>query len=173
MDGAEGAGGVVVGTGPGVVFACDGEAAFDGVAVNVADLFEALLFRADVEVVVARLPEVISDAEELFGAFLFQDSKGGGEGVVGGFGEEEVDVLGHKDVGVEVEAVGLADLFEDLFDDVLGIVSGEEREAVMAAEGDEVEIAGLLVTLQALGHGGSLGAVDLSVDGPLMAVGLP
>ena len=62
----------------------------------------------------------------------------------------------------------------DLFDQVLGMGGGdEEREAVVAAEGDEMELAGLLVALQACGHGGSLRAVDLSVDGPLMAVRLP
>ena len=93
--------------------------------------------------------------------------------MVGGFGEEEVDVLGHEDIGVEVEAVGLTGLFEDLFDEVFGFGGGEEREAVVAAEGDEVEVAGLVVALEAGGHGGSLGGVDLSVDGPLMAVRLP
>ena len=42
---------------------------------------------------------------------MFQDLKGGGEILFSGFAEEEMDVLGHEDVGVEVEAVGLAGLF--------------------------------------------------------------
>ena len=44
MDGGEGAGGVVGGAGPGVGFGRVGEAAFDGIAVDVAELFDALGF---------------------------------------------------------------------------------------------------------------------------------
>ena len=75
----------------------------------------------------------------------------------GWVGEEEVDVLGHEDVAVEVDAVGLAGLFEDLLDGVSGFGPGEVREAVVAAEGDEVEVAGLLEAYEAVGHGGCAG----------------
>ena len=46
-----------------------------------------------------------------------------------------------------------------------------EREAVVAVEGEKVEVAGLVVAFEALWHGGRLEAVDLSVDDPLMARG--
>ncbi len=115
------------------------------------------------------MPEVVVRAEEEFGGFLFEDFEGGGEGVVGGFGEEEGDVLGHEDVAVEVEAVGSAGVFEDLLDGVFGFGGGEVGEAVKAAEGDEVEVAGLLEAL-VFGHGGRLEAVEVSVDDSLMTV---
>lgn len=82
-----------------------------------------------------------------------------------------MDVLGHEDVGVDAESVRYAGLFEDVFEDLFGVVGGEVREAVVAAEGDEGDVSGFLVTLQALGHGGRLEAVDLPVDDPLMARG--
>ena len=64
VDGTEGAGGVVVGAGPRVGFGCGGETSFDGVAVDVAELFEALGFRADVEIVVTVLPELFSGSDQ-------------------------------------------------------------------------------------------------------------
>ncbi len=84
---------------------------------------------------------------------------------MGGFGEEEGDVLGHEDVAVEVEAVGSAGVFEDLLDGVFGFGGGEVGEAVKAAEGDEVEVAGLLEAFEAVGHGASLGGVGMGGDG--------
>ena len=53
---------------------------------------------------------------------LFEDLEGGGEVVVGGFGEEEVDVLGHEDVAVDLYSVFFPGLFENLFDDLFGVV---------------------------------------------------
>lgn len=50
-----------------------------------------------------------------------------------------MDVFGHEDVGVDIELVGYAGLFEDLFDGLFGVVGGEVGEAVEAAEGDEVD----------------------------------
>ena len=52
-----GGGGVGVEAGPGVVAGFGDEAAGDGVAVEVAELFDVLGGRDDVEVVVAREPE--------------------------------------------------------------------------------------------------------------------
>ncbi len=68
---------------PWVVFGVGGEASFDWVAVDVAELFDALGFGADVEVVVARKPERGAVAEEL-GGLLLEDLKGGDEGVMEG-----------------------------------------------------------------------------------------
>ena len=110
---------------------------------------DAFGFGADVEVEVAGEPEVRVVADEVLGGFLFEDFEGGAKWVVEGFGEEEVDVLGHEDVAVEVEGVGLAEVFEVLLDYGLCVRGGEEGEAVVAAEGDEVELVGLLVALEA------------------------
>ena len=45
---------------------------------------------ADVEVVVAGLPEVVPVADEEFGGLLLEDFEGGRQVVAGGFGDEEV-----------------------------------------------------------------------------------
>ncbi len=71
-------------------------------------------------------------------------------------------MLGHEDVAVEVEAVGGAEVFELVLDDVFGLGWGEEGEAVVAAEGNEVEVAGLLVALEAVGHVGRVGRIALA-----------
>ena len=57
-----------------------------------------------------------------------------------GFAEEEVDVFGHDDVGVEEEVVGTAGSFDDLFEDFFGFGGVEVGETVVATEGDEVEM---------------------------------
>lgn len=127
------AGGVVGGAGPGVVRGGFGEASGDRVAVDIAKLFEALLFGVDVEVV-AREPEGFAGGFEEFGGLLFEDFEGGGQVGFGGFGEEEADVLRHEDVRVDVYAVFLSGFFEDVFEGLLGVVLEEVREAVVAAE---------------------------------------
>jgi len=115
----------VGGAGPGVVRGGFGEASGDRVAVDIAKLFEALVFGVDVEVVVAGLPEGFAGAFEESGGLWFEDSEGGGEVGFGGFGEEEVDVLGHEDAGVDVEVVGLPGLFQDGFEGLFGFGGGE------------------------------------------------
>jgi hypothetical protein len=64
-----------------------------------------------------------------------------------------VDVLRHDDLGSDTEAVLFAGLFEDYLNDVLGGVGLKEGLTAVTAEGDEVEISGLLVTLEARWHG--------------------
>jgi hypothetical protein len=71
----------------------------------------------------------------------------------GWFVDEEVDVLGHQDVGVDSGLVTCSCLFEDEFDCGFGVGVFEVRETVVATEGDEVEGLGLLVPLQTVGHG--------------------
>jgi hypothetical protein len=59
-----------------------------------------------------------------------------------GFGlvEEEVEVFGHQDVGVEEEVVGTAGAFDDLFENFFGFGGVEVGKAVVTTEGDEVEM---------------------------------
>ena len=60
--------------------------------------------------------------------------------MVFGFAEEEMDVLGHQDVGVEEEVVGAAGAFDYLFEDFFGFGGVEVGKAVVTTEGDEVEV---------------------------------
>ncbi len=57
-----------------------------------------------------------------------------------GFAEEEMDVLGHEDIGVEGEVVGAAGLLDDLFEDVFWFGGGEVGETLVTTEGDEVGV---------------------------------
>jgi hypothetical protein len=130
----------VVEAAPGIVFGFGDEASGDWVAVDVLDFLFEFAGGEDVEVVIARLPELAASAFEEFGGFAFDDSKGGGEGVVFGFAEEEVEVFGHQDVGVEEEVVGAAGSFDHLFEDLFRFGGVEMGKAVVTTEGDEVEM---------------------------------
>jgi len=114
-------GGVVVEAAPAVVFGVGDESAVYGVAVDVADLLYELARCEGVEVVVTGLPELFAGAFEEFGGFAFDDSEEGGEGVGFWFAGEEVNVLGHEDVGVDGEVVGVPRLFDDLFENVFWV----------------------------------------------------
>jgi hypothetical protein len=74
---------------------------------------------------------------------LFEDLQEGGHGADCGFVCEEVDALGHEDVGRDTQALLFAGLFEDSLGGVFGGVALEEGLATVAAEGDEVEVSGL------------------------------
>ena len=60
-------------------------------------------------------------------------------------------MLGHEDVSGYLQIVTLTGLFEDGEEGVFGFGGGDEGEAVVAAEGEEVEVAGGLTTFQAWG----------------------
>ena len=72
--------------------------------------------------------------------------------------EQQVEVLGHDDVAGDVEAVPSANLFESEFEDVPGVRSGQQRGAVIATTGDEVEAVRLLESLECPGNGGRIGS---------------
>ena len=67
-------------------------------------------------------------------------------------GEQQVDVLRHDDVAEEFETVFLTDGFEGMLEDSCGPRRIEIRLAAVTAEGDEVEVAGLLSTFKAWWH---------------------
>jgi hypothetical protein len=138
FDGGGVAGGIVVEAAPTVVFGFGDEASGDRITVDVLDFFFELSGGEDVEVVVAGLPEVSVRSFEQFGGLAFDDSEGGGEFFW--FAEEEVDVFGHQDVGVEEEVVGAAGSFDDLFEDFFGFGGVEVGKTVVTTEGDEVEM---------------------------------
>ncbi len=66
-----------------------------------------------------------------------------------------MDVLGHEDVAVDVEAMSLTALFEEVFETDAGRVVVQVGEATVAAEGEEVEMVFVLVSLQARRHASS------------------
>jgi hypothetical protein len=66
-----------------------------------------------------------------------------------------MDVLWHENVGGYAKALLFAGLLEDLLDGVFCFFGVEEGLALVTTEGDEVELLGLLETLQARWHGGA------------------
>jgi hypothetical protein len=66
-----------------------------------------------------------------------------------------VHVLGHDDVSDDNELVTLAHTFECGFEQVSCGCGSEIWQAVVAAEGEEVEISGLVETTETLGHRGA------------------
>jgi hypothetical protein len=116
---------------------CD-KAADDRIAVHVAELLGALGFGEDVEIVVADLPELLAVALETLRGFGFEYVEGCLQGLLFWFGQEEVNVLGHEDVAVDVEAVTFAEGFESLFEGDSGAVVFQIWKATVATEGDEV-----------------------------------
>jgi hypothetical protein len=111
LDCALDAGSVVVEGGPRPIGGVFDQALFYWVAVEVAELFDALLCGEDVEVVVAGEPEGALFA--LDGDGEFQGFDGGAEEDFGWLAYEEVDVFGHDDVAADGEGVADTDLFEE------------------------------------------------------------
>jgi hypothetical protein len=63
------------------------------------------------------------------------------------FGEQQMDVLGHKDVAEDEELVADAESFEGIFEGGSGGIVVEVRTSTVTTEGDEVVVAFGLVTL--------------------------
>ncbi len=138
---------------PGVVFGAGDEASFDRVAVDVPDDLGAGVFAGDVAVEVAGLPELVVGALELAGGGLLEGLDPLVEQDARGLVDEEVDVLGHEDVGVDTGVVTGSGLFEEEFGEVLVGCVGKVGETVVTTEGEEVEGFGLVEASQAVGHG--------------------
>ena len=79
------------------------------------------------------------------------------------FAEEQMDVLWHEDVAVEEELVAATKGFEGVEEDCAGGVVVEVREPVVTTEGEEMEMAFGLVSLQTARH---RNIVDLGFRGP-------
>jgi hypothetical protein len=86
---------------------------------------------------------------------LLQDLNEVGEGACFGFVGEEMDVLGHQDVGGYGESLLFTGLFEDLLDGVFCFCCVEEGLAFVTTECDEVKLVGLVEASEARWHGGS------------------
>ena len=81
----------------------------------------------------------------------FEDLEEGGYGSLLGLIGEEMDVLRHEDIGEDEKALQGAGLFEDALKGVFGFGGSEEGFAAVAAEGDEVELAGVVDRLRPVG----------------------
>jgi hypothetical protein len=113
--------------------------------VHVAELLGPLLWISDIEVVIARLPEVhLSRLLQNLRSALLQHLKRGRERGDSRFSDEQVDVFGHEDIAGDYELTLLPNSFELVLEDGVCAGSREERETVITTECDEVETAGIL-----------------------------
>lgn len=129
---------------------CSNQAACDWVAMDVPELLDALLFRVDVEIVVSRLPEgplLSLDRDREFKGLQCLCENG-----VGGFADEQVYVLRHDDVPSHEEVIAQSHGLKRGLEKCTRIWRSEVRSSVVTTEGDEVEIAGLLVADQVGRH---------------------
>jgi hypothetical protein len=121
------------------------------------DLFDGDIGAEDV-IVVAHFPERgLMDFVEVEGRALFESADEFEEtaGVCEG-GDQEVDVVGHETVGVELEIVsggGLQKCGQNVGGGFAGL---EMRLAVVAADGDEVGLPARVVSRVAGGYCGGL-----------------
>ena len=66
-------------------------------------------------------------------------------------------MIRHEDVAEDFEAIFLAGLFEDLLEGVAGFGGFEDVGVAVAADGDEVEVSGVVATDKTFWHGMSYG----------------
>lgn len=168
LDGDWCSSGVVAEAAPGVVFRPCNESSCDGVTVDVLDLLNELGGGKGVEVVVSGLPELFAAALEEFRGFAFDDAAERGEGACLWFAGQKVDVLWHQDISVDAEFVGEAGSLNDPFEGVFRLGVFEAEETAVAAEGDEVELACVLSTFEAVWHEESLSGSRIRANAPLM-----
>ena len=115
--------------------------------MDVTELFDALLFGSNVEIVIARLPNVVFIA--CFGEALFENLDCDGKWFLFGLSDKEMHVIGHDDVAENVKCVEFARALEQFAEDVAGCVCAKERLVPDATEGDEMRELRLLVAIQA------------------------
>jgi hypothetical protein len=140
------AGGVVVEAAPRIKLRRSDKTTLDGVAVDVADDVGALVLAAEGAVVVTDLPELLSVAFELSGGLLLEGLEEERDEDRRRLVHEQVDVLGHDDIGVDTGLMTGTGLLQLLLDEGFRVGIGEEWETVETAEGDEVESFGLLIS---------------------------
>jgi hypothetical protein len=64
-----------------------------------------------------------------------------------------MNVLGHDHVAENGKAVFAARLLEKLQEQIAALGPVQERDAMIATAGDEVQLSGVIVALEASGHG--------------------
>lgn len=122
------------------------QSAVHGIAVDVAQLFCELAVMADVEIVVALLPEVLRLANQASRHALFQRFERIGERPMPRFAEEQVNVLRHDDVSVDAQIEAAPDTLECELENLLRRILGKGWTTVVATERHKVALSGFLIS---------------------------
>jgi hypothetical protein len=128
--------------GPAPSTGLDHEAADDGIAVHVAQLFDALVFVMDVEVVIASLPERPLRAAQGNGKFQRMDDIGDCASVW--FADEEMNMFGHDDIPGDYEVITAPYSFKGIYKNVASRGRPQVLPTVETAECEEMEISGVM-----------------------------
>jgi hypothetical protein len=140
----------------------------------VAELLRALLWVPHHEVVETSLPHVsffkhgapqavwpgrrsfAKPSQKFAREALLEDLHHDRRRVVVGFADQEVNVFGHDHVADHYATISDAGLFEDAEEKIATLWRSEQRAALVATEGDEVQIACSVTAPETGGHEGSL-----------------
>ena len=147
------AGRVVVEAAPWVVAGRCNQSALHRVSMNVTYHFGASIFTTDVAVKVTFLPELLALTSQFARSDLLYGFEKLGHKDRWRLVDEQMDVLGHQDVGVDPRLMPRTSLFQYGLHCVLGLRRIEKRETVKATEGDEVESFRFLEPFQTVRHG--------------------
>jgi len=128
------------------------QAACDGVAVNVTELFNELFVIAYIEIVISLVPEVPGFADQATRDPLFQRLDGYCKRLTLRFAEEQVYVLRHDHIRIDANFVATANPLKRGFEGLLSCGLNEQRAATITTEGHEVSLSGFVKTLQAPRH---------------------
>src|SRR5271157_4194029 len=148
-----------------------------GIAVNVAQLLDALALSPHVEIVIAGLPEVLEVTNQPSRNRLFDGLHRAGQRSVFRFADQQMHVLGHDHIADYIEVVASPALFQRDFKQMHRAGARQQRLTLVATEGDEVKVSSFLITLQSARHTMRIaGLRKLSVmddtcgrDGPALA----
>jgi hypothetical protein len=121
--------------------------------MDVAYHFGAIPFTTNVAVKVAFLPELLALTFQFARSDLLDGFEKPGHQDRWWLVDEQVDVLGHQDVGVDPCLMSRASQFQYGLNCVLGVRLIEKRETAKATESDEVESFCFLEPLQTVWHG--------------------
>lgn len=107
---------IVPETGPRPIFRLRDQAAGYRIAVHIAEFFDALWVRVDVEVVISRQPEW--PLLRLLGNGGHQSLHGAGKGSLLRLRDQKVDVLRHHNIAEDMKDIAPASLFQDTLEEV-------------------------------------------------------
>jgi hypothetical protein len=124
--------------------------------MDVAELFHEFGFKADIEVVVALLPEMLRIPDETACHSLLQRLQRVCEELLLGLTDQKVDMIRHHYIPINSYAIGASHPFQTLLEDAPIHLFSKECVVVIAREGDEVASPGVLESLKSRWHGSSL-----------------
>jgi hypothetical protein len=149
--------GVMEKTAPGPVFGTLAESRPYRVPMDVMELLHELLMIANVEIVVALLPEMIGVSNQTPRYALLQGFEGIRQGVPFRFADQKVDVFRHDNVSIDAHAETAAHALKRALKHLSARAIREEGMAVVTTESNEMALSGVVIALETPWH-------EISVD---------